>query len=359
MPNRQNVVPNRHLAANTGLPFGVAAAAATEREINAAELQRMSAEHGFPDTEYPRLESLNTGLIKGSWSLFGEADGLSMHCGEFEEIADVAHSLELPAGLSISVIFAGEVNFALGDQQHAMRAGAGSAQAGCFALCKPETLTRQLRKGQQVSKVTVFVERNWLLKRAQSLASRAQLQQLFCHHGQLSHWRPGEKLVQICRDLLQARPAQCLSQQIAQESAVLSLLAAAIEQWGLALNTGANAAVPAAVVLIAEKVKQSIDQVSATPTCLQQLAEAHNVSVSSLQRHFKHCYGITVIRYMRQQQLLRAREALVGEGLSIGEVAYLAGYSHVGNFITAFTKAFGISPANCRAAYSAAALSNS
>lgn len=53
---------------------------------------------------------------------------------------------------------------------------------------------------------------------------------------------------------------------------------------------------------------------------------------------------MTVIDYMRQRSLEGARSAMMQEGLSLGEAAYLAGYKYPSNFVTAFRKQFPITP---------------
>lgn len=47
---------------------------------------------------------------------------------------------------------------------------------------------------------------------------------------------------------------------------------------------------------------------------------------------------------MKTDWKTEAKEALEQNGISIGEAAYLAGYNHPSNFISAFRKPFGHTP---------------
>ncbi|WP_339782023.1 helix-turn-helix domain-containing protein [uncultured Thalassospira sp.] len=60
-------------------------------------------------------------------------------------------------------------------------------------------------------------------------------------------------------------------------------------------------------------------------------------------------YGTTVMDFMCETRLQMARDAMDKDGLTIGQAAYLAGYSSPANFSTAFKRVFGMSslkPAN-------------
>ena len=322
---------------------------AATREINAEELLQMNAHLGLPPARYGAAVSKQGGVIKGRWSLYGEGRGLSMHCGDFEELSDVSSSLELPAGLSLTLIMGGQVSFALGARQHTIGQQIRPVECACFALAKPDVLTRYMQKGQKVCKLNVFVERTWLERRFSSAAESTQLEQIFRQHAALSRWQPSAEAVALCQGLLAMGSAQSIGQQLKLESRILELVGELIEAW-VQLLRQAPVVVPAqAVASLADTVKLHIDRHEDGEISLQGLAEIHHVSISTLQRRFKASYGTTVIGYMRQRQLERARVALVCNGQSIGEAAYLAGYSHVENFIAAFTKAYAMSPSQYRA----------
>ena len=81
---------------------------------------------------------------------------------------------------------------------------------------------------------------------------------------------------------------------------------------------------------------------------LSEMAIKLGLSVSTLQRKIKDRYAMTAVEYVRQKKLEKAKSSLVLDNLSIGEIAYIAGYAHVSNFVTAFKKKFELTPAQFR-----------
>lgn len=79
---------------------------------------------------------------------------------------------------------------------------------------------------------------------------------------------------------------------------------------------------------------------------LADIATHAGLSVSTLQRQFKAHHHQTVAHYIRARKLDRARKALFHKEMSIGEAAFQAGYNHTSNFVTAYKRAFGVTPGN-------------
>ena len=77
---------------------------------------------------------------------------------------------------------------------------------------------------------------------------------------------------------------------------------------------------------------------------MDDIAKACGLSTSALQNRFSEAFNITVKRYMRKRLLERAKRALGVEGRTIGEAAYEAGYNHTSNFVSAFTREYGLPP---------------
>ncbi|MCF3639304.1 AraC family transcriptional regulator, partial [Rhizobium sp. TRM95111] len=82
---------------------------------------------------------------------------------------------------------------------------------------------------------------------------------------------------------------------------------------------------------------------------IEKIAGSAGVSVSTIQRHFKEHIGMTVFDFIRHERLERARAALEHEGIPIAKAAYLAGYSNLSSFTTAFRKTYGVTPKRVRA----------
>lgn len=92
-----------------------------------------------------------------------------------------------------------------------------------------------------------------------------------------------------------------------------------------------------------EAVRRLLEEHPEREHDLAALASLAAMSPSTLARRFRAAYGCSPIDYLRRRRLARARELLLG-GYSVQQVAHLSGYRHASNFITAFRRAYGVSP---------------
>lgn len=92
--------------------------------------------------------------------------------------------------------------------------------------------------------------------------------------------------------------------------------------------------------LILEKLDQ--------PMGLHVLAAAVGSNARRLSVAFKHCCGVTVFDYLREERMKEARRLLSESTLDIGAIALAIGYSNTANFSTAFRDRFGMPPSQFR-----------
>lgn len=78
------------------------------------------------------------------------------------------------------------------------------------------------------------------------------------------------------------------------------------------------------------------------------IAAEIGASVSSVQRHFKEHFRMTVFEFIRSERLAQACAALERDGVTIAQAAYAAGYAAPSNFTVAFKRAYGILPKHKR-----------
>lgn len=76
---------------------------------------------------------------------------------------------------------------------------------------------------------------------------------------------------------------------------------------------------------------------------LADIAKACCSNPTTLQREFQQQYDVTIIHYLRKLKMQRAKQALLG-GMSVSEVAQLAGYRKVECFSQQFQAEFGVKP---------------
>jgi AraC-like DNA-binding protein len=95
-------------------------------------------------------------------------------------------------------------------------------------------------------------------------------------------------------------------------------------------------------------VRDAIDADLRRPWTIPQLAREAGVSRRSFNTHFRRAFGVSASEYLRTRRLESARDAIIEQGISISEAAYLAGYGNPANFATAFRRHFGQTPSRCR-----------
>lgn len=81
---------------------------------------------------------------------------------------------------------------------------------------------------------------------------------------------------------------------------------------------------------------------------LGQLATHCGISPKTLNDQFVRIYGLSISSYMSKCRLRDAHAALVESSVPMKVLSERSGYSHVNNFISAFSKRFGYSPGSLR-----------
>lgn len=98
-----------------------------------------------------------------------------------------------------------------------------------------------------------------------------------------------------------------------------------------------------------ERVREYILANLSKNLTIETIARETCASASSVQRHFKQQFGMTVFEFIRHKRLEAARDALEARGVTVAEAAWIAGYTSSSGFITAFKKTFGKCPGDIRA----------
>lgn len=77
---------------------------------------------------------------------------------------------------------------------------------------------------------------------------------------------------------------------------------------------------------------------------VETLAQAVNMSVSSLHHHFKHVTTLSPLQYQKQLRLHEARRLLLQQGGDVGSVAATVGYESPSQFSREYSRLFGAPP---------------
>lgn len=284
-------------------------------------------------------------VLKGVFHHNLNLDGLSMHAGNTIEMQEMSHFVELPPALSFNIVFQGQVDFSVGNHDYQL-GNHFPVPVECSAIIvnRPEVMIRHFKKGMHVCKLNLLAERQWLEKRAKTTDEKQRLAGLFANHNVFRCWQPSAPLIRLAQKLLKHDSELSLANRLKAESLTLALLARCIDE----MVRHSHLVEPDKSAHVTSRrdkqLKQQLDKMIMKPLSLQEIAHSLGMSTSTLQRKFKAAYGVTVNSYCRQRRLDMARNALLVEGKTIGEVAYLAGYRHPSNFIAAFKKRYQQTP---------------
>lgn len=80
------------------------------------------------------------------------------------------------------------------------------------------------------------------------------------------------------------------------------------------------------------------------PPTLSELAAAVRLGEKKLNAGFRQLFGATAFELLRNERLAHAELALRSSRASMKQIAFRVGYSHVNNFINAFTQRYGTPP---------------
>ncbi|WP_321446515.1 AraC family transcriptional regulator [uncultured Cohaesibacter sp.] len=98
----------------------------------------------------------------------------------------------------------------------------------------------------------------------------------------------------------------------------------------------------------AERVRNYVVENLHADLTIETLSRETGTSKRSIQRNFKHQFGLTVSDFIRKQRLEKARQAIEKQGMPISQAAFLAGYNNQSSFTNAFKQTYGSTPKNWR-----------
>jgi AraC-like DNA-binding protein len=284
--------------------------------------------------------------IEGRFLLCKLKSGIVLHATELRDLHELTTQLVTGPDLTFFVVLDGQVDFSVDQHRHIVadrRNPHSIADCGALNLTEHALMTRRSHKGDRTRKVTVSVDGEWISELVSGSAGQ-RLRQFTTSHLAHAAWRGSPRLLALAEQILTPPDLSPFLKDLYVESRSIEIIAEAVAALADEPLT------PVAIGLAtreAHKARAARDYIEANldrTLCLSDIAREIGVSPTSLQRRFKAAYGTTVVDFVRARKLEQAREALERDGLSIGEAAFLAGYSNPANFTTAFRRAFGMLP---------------
>ena len=281
--------------------------------------------------------------------------GLHLHGGDNCETHHLNAQSEVAPGMRIVLLLEGALDLSYGSTQLQMASTSMSACACVVSIAEAEQFTRRIRPGTYSRRVNLALEHQWMepLCTGGEGASRS-VDAFRRRHLAMVRWQLSTRGVALAEQLLHPPSMEPMLQNLYLECRSLELISEAIS----ALNNYSD-----------DNPGSSITQPSMRPREYQRMRELHaflisgqadgmsmddlakqmGMNANSLQRQFRVVYGTTIFEYMRENRLLRARQALECDGVSVGQAAMIAGYTSAANFATAYRRRFGLSPKWARA----------
>lgn len=81
---------------------------------------------------------------------------------------------------------------------------------------------------------------------------------------------------------------------------------------------------------------------------IPKLARQTGINEAKLKEGFKELYGQSIHTYLQQLRLQKAQQLLLTTQMSVTDITYDIGYSHVTHFTTLFKNEFGLTPTEYR-----------
>ncbi|EKF20166.1 hypothetical protein NA2_05231 [Nitratireductor pacificus pht-3B] len=199
-------------------------------------------------------------------------------------------------------------------------------------------------------KVMISAPLPWLqrLFDVQDEAQKSVLRKFFSQHLAQHSFEPGQHIVQTAQKIISPPPA------LEGELNSLYLRAQGMDMmWQSLLTMLADKKdhlpAPSLMTLrFCERVRDFVTANLDKDLTIDRIAREVGWGTSTLQRHFKTHFGMTVFDFIRQKRLEAARSALADDGIPIAHAAHLAGYNNISSFTTAFRRAYGVTPKQVR-----------
>lgn len=91
-------------------------------------------------------------------------------------------------------------------------------------------------------------------------------------------------------------------------------------------------------------IREELEERHADPPTLSDISARYCLPIASIQAGFKALFGMSVIAFVREYKLQRARRLFAEGDMNVSEVAWDIGYTNLSHFSSAYRKRFGVLP---------------
>jgi AraC-like DNA-binding protein len=287
-------------------------------------------------------------LFEGNFGFLNLGLNLQVHVTDALAVEDMISTAMVEPAFTVLLLLEGDIDASLGKLP--LRFSAKDSACGqIWSQTEPALFRRNVKKGTRVRKVNISLPATWITKlpEVDMTIENHHFSSFISSHLAIQEWNPSSSSIRCAEDIIAINNDKSPLNQIATSMWAFQILFDALSQ----INDEP-------VALVSNKVSERNlnrtrvvrDYINAhikDELNLEDIAKKMNMSVATLQRLYKQCFGTTVIQYVRSKKLQLGRQALIYDGVSINQAAYIAGYSNASNFSTAFQREFGYPPSHC------------
>lgn len=277
--------------------------------------------------------------------------GLSLHWSDCEELQDFVTENSVGPRVSFVLFLQGQSRVSYGDL--ALTLGHSSTRRApegiAVSVNEPVRFRREARRGSHIRKLVVSLTPEWFEGCGEGVGDRdGAIRRFMRSHLVPRAWKPSPRLLTLADQMLNPPGYDALLGSLYLESRALDIACEALTSLGDESGSAMQGLRPREYQRL-QRLVALLDSGEADDWTLEHIARDAGVNATTLQRQFRVLKGMTLFEYQRSRRLNQARRALEGEGASVAEAAWQAGYSSPANFATAFKRQFGISPRQVRA----------
>jgi AraC-like DNA-binding protein len=311
-----------------------------ERYLTAAEMLEAASKHRLAITFDP--SDVDDGPIAQGWYAEKKPQPkLAVMAGRMRPLRNLLHGMTASPMVYFGLTLEGTVYNQWSQKNFTWSNGDFLAAS----VREPVALQSLHPADETVAMAGVIIERDWLEAVAATYhgTDDQSVSAFLNSHLELKAGKATPAMLEIARRMMATMREEGLIGALHQEAAALDFVAVMFETI---TGTGETAERKLARIdrqRIA-RVRERLDAASSEERLsLYDIAEELGYSVSTLCRHFRQAYGISIGHYLADRRLQIARQALIS-GETIARAAYMAGYASPTSFSTAFKRTFGISP---------------
>lgn len=276
--------------------------------------------------------------------------GLHLHYDDICEPQSVHAHAEIFPGLRIVLLLEGALDLSYGDRDVRLAATVDKPCACLVSVAEADQFTRRAQRGAYSRRVNLGLEFDWMDQVCASSQERSRTLDTFrCQHLATMQWQLSARGVALAEQIVRPLPMEPLLQSLYLECRSLELVTEAMgtlhaqAQGGVSDTHDLKGLRPREHQRVRE-LHALLSSGQADAMSMDDIARQAGVNANTLQRQFRAVYGTTIFDHLRESRLLRARQALELEGVTVGQAAMIAGYTSAANFATAYRRRFGTPP---------------